>query len=260
MSCSEYIATRLDTYKDDASECRLCRRCNGCGSLPGLQHPVCWSACVRLAGGRSKLDRLLALSGVHLRTAKEPWTSMPQADKKLLWDALHAICEERLGDPLDFPIRPELWYPSFTRAVGAFPPAVRARATHQSPLSPPATHCRTRTCQHRRSVLASAHAADRETEVSAADVCNAINGLLAAGRAAPALLEHVKGTLGTESLAVAAGAAGAASSAAGGAASAAAAAAALSAPGSGAIVLAGWLQHTWREAWLEAYECVSKRG
>lgn len=122
MSCSEYIATRLDTYKDDASECRLCRRCNGCGSLPGLQHPVCWSACVRLAGGRSKLDRLLALSGVHLRTAKEPWTSMPQADKKLLWDALHAICEERLGDPLDFPIRPELWYPSFTRAVGACPP------------------------------------------------------------------------------------------------------------------------------------------
>jgi hypothetical protein len=89
-----------------------------------------------------------------------------------------------------------------------------------------------------------------EPEVSAADVCAAINGLLSAGTAPPAALEPVKDTLGTETLTASSGAGAVAGSSLN----------VYGAPGAGTSVLSAWSGHTWKEAFLEAYECLAKRG
>lgn len=81
--------------------------------------------------------------------------------------------------------------------------------------------------------------ADYESETSAADFCNALNGILSEGSSAPAQLDHVKASLG-----VSGGAGGAAASVA---------------AGSGSNILSSWLQNSWRGAFNKAYECIAKR-
>lgn len=87
-----------------------------------------------------------------------------------------------------------------------------------------------------------------ESEISAADVCYALNGLLCAGSAAPALLDHVKDTLGTEAVTAARSGTGAPGGLLVGAA------------GVGTTLLATWANRSWKEAFLEAYECLARRG
>jgi len=82
---------------------------------------------------------------------------------------------------------------------------------------------------------------DMESEVSAADVCNALNGLLCAGRSAASQLDPVRDTLGA---AAPAGGAGAPQGVV----------------GAGATLLTTWAERSWKTAFLDAFECLTKRG
>lgn len=81
------------------------------------------------SGAPSKLDKLFALTGVKTREVHQPWTAVSADDKARLWGGLRDVIAERVGERGEFPLGNDLFYPSFTRSVGAYRHTPRCRSS-----------------------------------------------------------------------------------------------------------------------------------
>jgi CDC45-like protein len=210
MYNSEYISTRLDTYRVEDERT-----------------------------SKSRLDALLAQTGVRLDVIKQPWNSVPSEDRakvisKLKGFALAAATLSAGGPVSSDDVGWDV------NGAARLDDATSTSIIENFDIN---------TNMFYRSFVFSL---DMEPEMAAADVVNAINGMLCCGDALPALLEHVKSGLGMESLVN--GQVSATNYTLSGNLAA-------NNVGPGTDVLRRWAAGTsWKAAWLHAWEALSRRS